>query len=438
MRLALALVLALASIARADGGSPQTLQIHVAADRPDSLYVVTNYGLIISHDGGCTFDWVCEPNVGYGGNYIPQFEVARDGAIFATSFGGLRISRDGGCSFSTVLAPAQFVASVAIAPANGDVWATTATGGAENDVFVSRDGGATFAPGGLASTTIRWESVRVAPGDPERVYAAGIDDAGTAQLRRRDAGGWTELPATGIDVGSPAALRIAAIDPTDPGVVFVVSQGALASGTGDRLYRSRDAGVTFEAVYEQYGFIRDVLALDAQTVIVTSMVFEGPALVGGEPVISTDGGATFAPMAGAPRLACVTTGIDGALLGCGPNWEPDFMAVARRDGETWTKLFRFVELAGPLACPAGTGGAEICERLWPDVDFILKTTGPVCGPLAVDGAPQLPKPPGTPPDSCCGVAAGPSSLAWAIALTWLLRRGASGARSRGATRARRR
>ena len=75
-----------AAVAHADGGIPETLQIHFAADKPQSLYVVTSYGLMISHDDGCTFDWVCEQVIGYAGtNYIPQFAVTRDGSIFATS-----------------------------------------------------------------------------------------------------------------------------------------------------------------------------------------------------------------------------------------------------------------------------------------------------------------------------------------------------------------
>jgi hypothetical protein len=425
-RLAAILLVAWAAVARADGGIPQTLQIHVAADRPDSLYVVSNYGLLVSHDRGCTFEWVCEQNVGYGGAYIPQFAVTRDGTILATSFAGLRVSRDGGCNFETPTAEV-FVASVDIAP-TGAIWVTTAEAGITNDVLVSTDGAQTFEPAGLASSSIRWESVRVAPSDPDRVYVLGVDADGVAQLRRRDGAAWTVLPVTDLGEGT---LRIAAVDPTNGDVVYVAAEGGRFPQFGDRLYRSTDGGATFAPVFEIEGFLRDVRALDAQETIVTTMVYSGPILVGGTPMRSTDGGASFAPFEGAPTLACIAVAPDGDLLGCGANWEPDFMAVARREGDTWTKVFRFTELLGPLACPVGSGGERTCTPGWRYLDDILKTKGPTCGPHARDGAPpEIPPPPSPPPESCCGVAARPSSLAWVLVLAWMLvrPRRASGAR----------
>jgi hypothetical protein len=124
-------VLALASDVRGDGGIPQTLQVRFAADKPDSIYAMTNYGPVVSHDAGCTFFWLCEANVGYGGAYIPELAVARDGTIVATSFFGLRVSHDGGCNFTSVISDG-FVAGVAID--EGTIWATTAESSHENDV----------------------------------------------------------------------------------------------------------------------------------------------------------------------------------------------------------------------------------------------------------------------------------------------------------------
>src|SRR5436190_21358113 len=99
-RLLLVLAMLAPVAARADGGIPQTLQIHFAADKPSSIYVVTNYGVLVSDDDGCTMRWICEQNVGYGSSaYIPQFAVTRDGTMYASGFNGLRISRDGGCSW---------------------------------------------------------------------------------------------------------------------------------------------------------------------------------------------------------------------------------------------------------------------------------------------------------------------------------------------------
>jgi hypothetical protein len=105
------------------------------------------------------------------------------------------------------------------------------------------------------------------------------------------------------------------------------------------------------------------------------------ATLGGGAFESTNGGAAFAPLSGPPQLACVGQREDGELFGCGANWEPDFKAIAKSaDASSWDKVFRFVELAGPLECPAGTAQAEVCGAQWPNVQQQFAATGPAtCG-----------------------------------------------------------
>lgn len=63
-----------------------------------SLHVATTFGLLVSHDDGCSFRWICEQNIGYGGTFDPKYRIAGDGTLFATTFSGLRVIRDdGGC-----------------------------------------------------------------------------------------------------------------------------------------------------------------------------------------------------------------------------------------------------------------------------------------------------------------------------------------------------
>ena len=54
----------------------------------------------------------------------------------------------------------------------------------------------TLAPMGLASPITWWKSVRVSRSSPQRVYAAGYQVAGSAQvhLERSDNGGQTREP----------------------------------------------------------------------------------------------------------------------------------------------------------------------------------------------------------------------------------------------------
>jgi hypothetical protein len=88
--------------ARANGRFPATVNVHVRADDQDFILVPATFGLLLSKNGGQSFQWVCEEAIGYGGTYDPDYAVAADGRIFATTFAGLRVSTDSGCTFETL------------------------------------------------------------------------------------------------------------------------------------------------------------------------------------------------------------------------------------------------------------------------------------------------------------------------------------------------
>lgn len=405
--LGLALALGIAGAApgpaaHANGRPPVTNGVFFQPGDQDSIYVRATFGLLISHDGGCSFRWVCEENIGYGGTYDPKYEIAADGTLFATTFSGLRVSRDGGCSFTTATAelPAGspgriadiWVDALDLGP-TGEVWAATAESGRVNDVYRSTDGGVTFESRGMSSPVIWWKSLQVAPSDAQRVYVSGYqvaDPSPATHLFSTTDGGelWTPSSLAGVALGGTPLVLVAAVDPADPERVYVVSVGANPP-EGDRLYRSTDGGATFDEVLVTARPITDVVIRDATTVLAAS---------GAGTFRSDDGGATFGAPATSPRLGCLGERPDGALIGCAANWDPDFMAVGRSDDAAqWQKIFRFVELAGPLSCPAGTKGRDVCEQeLWPGLQMQFGATGSACGaPPPLDGADP------TPPGGCC-------------------------------------
>jgi hypothetical protein len=408
LRLRLRLALAIASAgamlpaaAHANGRSPITNGVYFQAGDNQSIYVRSTFGLLVSHDNGCSFRWTCEQNIGYGGIYDPKYAIAADGTLFATTFSGLRVSRDGGCSFTTAtadLAPGapgriadMWVDALDIGP-TGEVWVATSESGKSNDVFRSTDGGVTFTPRGLASNVIWWKSVAVAPSDAMRVYLAGYQVANPAPAAHLftspDAGqSWTESTLTGVQIAATPLVTIAAVHPTNPELLFLVSVDANGPG-GDRLYRSTDAGASFTQVLATTLPIANVVVRDAMTVLVVS---------GQGTFRSTDGGATFGAPADSPQLTCLGKRPDGSLIGCAPNWDPDFMAVGRSDDASqWQKLFRFVELAGPIDCPAGTAGHDVCDlQLWSGLKAQFGVTGPSCG------APAGGEPPPKSGGGCC-------------------------------------
>jgi photosystem II stability/assembly factor-like uncharacterized protein len=409
----LALVIACASqavptAAHANGRPPLTNGVFFRANDNDSIFVRSTFGLLISRDAGCTFRWVCEQNIGYGGTYDPKYEVTADGTIFATTFTGLRVSHDGGCSFTTATAelPAgdpgriadMWVDALDLGP-TGEIWVATADGARPNDVFRSTDGGVTFTPRGLPSPVIWWKSLAIAPSDPMRVYVSGYqlaNPAPQAHLFSTTDGGetWTPAPLAEVQLAGVPIVMVAAVDPADAQRVFIVSVGANGP-EGDRLYRSTDGGTTFAEVLATSQPITNVLVRDATTVLAVS---------GSGTFRSGDGGATFGAADPAPKLGCLGARPDGTLIGCAANWDPDFMAVGRSaDGSQWEKIFRFIELAGPLSCPAGTSGHDVCEQeLWPGLKAQFGAKGPTCGVDPMVDA--VVDPPG--PAGCCDTGGG--------------------------------
>jgi hypothetical protein len=434
----LLLTAALASDAAANGRPPATNGVTFHPADASALYIRSTFGLLVSKDDGCSFRWVCEKAIGYGGEFDPKYAIATDGTIFATTFEGLRVSRDGGCSWVTATADQPkgpdnldgiWIDALDIAP-DGTVWIATAESAAPNDVYSSSDNGVTFTPRGQNSTTIWWKSVKAARSNAARVYLTGYQVAGllpdgtqatpTAHLRRSDTGGlsWLPLELFGsrrnppdMKFGPTPIVLVAAIDPKNADTLLLISVNANGN-KGDRLYRSTDAGYSFTEVLATTEPIRDtVFAQDGAVYVATpSGSFK-----------STDNGLTFAPLAGSPQLACLGQRSDGKLVGCGANWEPDFKAVAvSSDSTQWSKQFRFVELAGPLDCPAGTTCAQQCDPLWPSLQQQFGATGPAtCGAVVPDTT-ETPPPP-TEPGGCCDARdVGVPITAFAFTAGWLV------------------
>jgi len=418
----IALVLATAAGAHANGRNPHTVGIYFKPGDASTVYVSTTFGLLSSKDGGCTFNWMCEQSIGYGGTWDPKYAVAADGTIFATTFEGLRISRDGGCSWSTApLTYGLWIDALTIGP-TGEVWVGIAETAGMNDVLSSKDNGVTFQSRGMQSSAVWWKSVSVAPTNAQRVYTTGYQVAGTPQayFYRTDDGGmdWTPVTLSNITYGGAPVVRVQAVDPTNPDVIYMSSEAAAPQGAGDRLYRSTNGGDSFSEVLVAGGFVHDVLFRDGK-IFVSTQRRTSTSLVGGPTYVSTDNGVTFAEMAGTPELACLTQSPDGSLLGCGANWEPDFKAIARSqdNGATWDKVWRFVETNDAVQCEPGTVQHDTCDVMLWDC--------PTCGtdlkrqfgahPPACAGGSDPPAPPRKSGGGCCG-AGDPVGVMWGVLL----------------------
>ncbi|HET9623179.1 MAG TPA: sialidase family protein, partial [Kofleriaceae bacterium] len=219
--------------------------------RAGELVAEASFGVVVSHDGGCSARWICPAALGDLDDVAPAVRRGRDGALLVTTTRGLRVSHDGGCSFATADGTDDtWIAAIDVAT-TGEVWLATADGRKANDVLRSTDGGATFAPAGLRSATIWWRGVTVAPGRAARVYASGYEVAGAApraHVAISDDGGahWAESALAGVAVAATPLVIVKAVDPGNADRVFASSLGAAPDG--DRLYRSLDGGATWRDV----------------------------------------------------------------------------------------------------------------------------------------------------------------------------------------------
>jgi photosystem II stability/assembly factor-like uncharacterized protein len=406
---AVAALAALAGVAEANGRFPSSGSVSFRPQNQLDIFLGVTFGLLVSHDDGASFYWVCEQNIGYEGTFDPKYRIGVNGDIYATTFEGLRVSRDGGCSFTTATAgqlptspgylDGVWVDAIDTGP-DESVWVATAEAGRPNDVYRSTDHAQTFTPLGLSSTTVWWKSVAVAPSNAQRAYVTGYQvtqtgpDGGsippTVHLYRTDDAGanWTMLGIGAFTLGTSPLLLVEEVAADDPQLVFVRSVRAVLP-QGDKLYRSTDGGETFTEVLTTTDTIRNVVMRADDSVFVATQM--------GGIHKSVDSGQTFQKISDMPQAACLGDRGD-TLFACGANWEPDFFAIGRSaDGSSWSRVFRYVEMKGPVACPVGTMQRDTCEALlWPSV---AETFG-----IVQPGAEDVPR---DPPGGCCNAQAAP-------------------------------
>ena len=418
--LALAVAMLVSGTAAGNGRFPSTVNIRFHPTDPDVFLVPATFGLLVTRDGGATFQWVCEAAIGYTGTYDPDYVFGEDGDIYATTFEGLRVSPDQGCSWNSLGPPLdsdKFIVQLERGP-DGRIWATTASGGDNNMVYISDDGEhfrgilgqSDYGPRPKEFDPTWWLSVKTTPADANRVYVTAYYPDSPARailLRKSTAGdtGWEDIPLEGVDFGEANPFfYLVGVSPTDPDVLFARAE-AVVPPIGDALYRSEDGGESWTRVLEfQQSMNAFLIRSDGQTVIAGSTrpcAGEEPSSDKGCVRISTAAGApgTWEATESQPQMWCLGERSDGKLFACSFNFAPDYFAVGTSDdGQTWEPVFRFAEFEenpgenSPLICPADTIQSQTCVgTVWPTTACLdLQLDLPMCvrpdgGPSAADG-----------------------------------------------------
>lgn len=367
----------------------------VAADVPTAYHaafparaagrvaVMTNFGLLVSQDGGETFGWGCIET--YGASPGPYFledapktlDVLGDGTLYVLYTIGYRESRDGGCGYRFAPDPDLVNASVVAvtdAPASPGVTyaVASAPGTPPFGVFTSDDGGVDFSPTGLLLYGLGTGLGRpVFTSDGATLYTLSLEPDVGVRVWRSDDGAVTWQDAVPDLAVSDATLL--GVDDADPAVLYleVTDQPRSPCDFRTRVLRSDDSGASFSPLIERSG---DVLT--------GALVRDDGSLwlawrdAGLERV---DGSGAVTSLLERP-LSCLLPS-DGGVLLCPRDGAPE-LVVARDDATSaLSPVVTLGQVVGPLSCPAGTPASGPCEARWLDAAALLGL-----GPTAlVDG-----------------------------------------------------
>jgi MYXO-CTERM domain-containing protein len=410
----LSCLLAQAPDAAANGRPPGVSSIHFRRGMESEIAAGLTFGLVLSRDGGVTWRWMCEDAFPYGGMWDPDYEFTSTGALFATTFDGIKVMRDG-CTFTAPFGT-KLVSTVA-QDGNGTLYygtsdTKTIQNPGDSKIYRSTDDGATFpmssSPGIIDDW---WQSLEVAPSDPDRLYLSGHrfvpNPGGGGNIRayllfRSDDAGqsWTPLPVTQFATMASSYLEIAGISHTDPDLVFArvkLEDNAIR----DAIYRSTDGGQTWTRILTRANALSFVVRRSGQLVAATQALGA---------VRSDDNGDSWVDLVNPPHVNCLTENSAGEVWACTQNFggmqaPSDGHGIMKsKDLATWTPVLKFQEIEEPVRCAAGTVQKDRCDvELWCGLCAQLGCQGgdPCASPSEVAGGGDNPAP-GT--KGCCNSA----------------------------------
>jgi photosystem II stability/assembly factor-like uncharacterized protein len=361
--------LPLAFILTAIAGAPRPAAAHVRASYATNISasgsnvaIQTTFGLIVgtwTDPEPGTWRWICPEAMGTIAVEDPATFHVDDDTLLMPGFDGLTRGTNDACDWAPAadaLANVQ-VFSGAASPGNpARAYALTSRPRMPNALYVTDDAGRTWAPTSDPLTGARrYDSVLVAPSDPDRIYvgasAVSPDPSGesTAFVFRSEDSGTTWTSTTiPMNLGE-RSFKIRAVDPTDPDHVLA----SLGSAFSGRLVTSTDGGRSFEDVV----VVASINALawhpDGDVVVLSGANTAGVWR-------STDGGRTFEQVRDDLDLLCLTY-IDGELWGCG-GVEPETQVTRSfDDGATWAPVMTFeTDLDVVVPCGAETTVGQVC------------------------------------------------------------------------------
>jgi MYXO-CTERM domain-containing protein len=375
------------SPASANGRFPESNQIAFSANDPNLVILRVTFGLLVSHDKGKTFDWVCEQSIGFSGVEDPMYSVTPSKTYIGTTFQGVTISKDEACGWNFVggdLAQQVFI-DLSANPADSKNVVVFASSYDKQDgdggilftskVWETKDEGASFQQLGQAlDPAYLGYTIDLTKSDPNRIYITvvrkpGSDPPAQALLLTSKNHGtdWEELPVP--LVGTERSVYVAAVDPNNPERVYLRTSNMVDQPTRLILREAVDGGQpTLKVIYTGIGGLLG-FALSADG----SRVYVGGPRDGVNVANTTDFQFTHKSDL---DTGCLAVSEDG-LWACS-NERGGFVAgLSTDDGATFQARLHFCDIRGPLACPPESNTYTKCNGLWPAQKALLGCGGDV-------------------------------------------------------------
>lgn len=367
------------------------------------------FGLLLSHDGGTTWQWMCETAVGYGGLWDPDYAYSSSGALFATTFSGLKVNRNG-CTFDDTPPGSLFVSTDQLGSDGSLLFASVDA--TDDKVYKSTNDGMTFPtsttpPGAMLNDW--YTQLYILPSDASKQWMAAYRFTGSVKsiMVYKSANGgasFTSVTVNGIaNVVSQSSLAIVGADAAGN----VYAKLTLAGGTTDVIYKLAPNATSWTQILSD----TDVIALLVRS---NGDLVAGTKLHGAQ--MSTNQGTSWTPLTNPPHIGCLVENSAHEVWACTQNYADMMMSIPSdgygimktTDLANWTGVLKYENITGPVMCAAGTKQQDSCVAMnWCGLRMQLGiTANPVdCSALpTADGPPDAGSGsggPGTPPKGCC-------------------------------------
>jgi photosystem II stability/assembly factor-like uncharacterized protein len=359
--------------ALANGRLPASSAFAFDPSTQDTIYMRTTFGMLVSHDGGHAWDWICERTLGFSGPEDPSIGVFSNSTVAITLFEGLAVTTDKACTWNLVPGPLAKQVFIDIAVRKMDTTKAVAiTSGYANKtddagnalfssiVFVSTDNGATWAQKGMPiDETLELETIDWSDADPNRMYISAQRGQGATPqgvILESDDGGGTWMEHSVPFIGKERASFIAALDPKSADKLYVRTGGSLTDPA--RLLVTTDAAKTWKAVFSTNGPMFGFALSEDGSKIFAGGSSQNDALYGAS---TTDFVFT---KRNTIQVQCLAYRA-GQLWACSNEFSGFTAGVSMDDGATFESRLHLSDVRGPLSCPPGTPTEQYCTADWP-------------------------------------------------------------------------